>query len=391
MKYFIKQIKNKDCGFTSLKILLANIYKRKDFLFYPQSIDDRSYSFLDLIGIAKKEGVNLKGFQASDKNELLNNKKYPLLLVLKKSNSLHMIVLLKRDRRGFRIADPSRGIYSIKSEELIEEWNGEFLEVEEVKGSNFYQKSKPVIPLFYRVIQVFFQSLSFIMLACGLYLINDKVRFFVPLILFLLSIIFEIVHKAICIKGMKYFDLSISSRIKDDEIYPPHFIRDISQYKCIFFGQNIQIISGIFMLSLLIVILGINSYLNLINLLILSIISAFIYFIIEKQIKKMHFNNKEIEEIWQKGKINKNFFKKVNDLSYQEATLINIKKYCLLFIDVIVCLFYASLTDNISLNFIVFHFFIYYIFVENIDSFISILNKKDDVAYFKCLYLNYMQ
>ena len=44
MYYFINQIKKKDCAFASLKILLANVYKKKDFLYVIQDKDDKSYS-----------------------------------------------------------------------------------------------------------------------------------------------------------------------------------------------------------------------------------------------------------------------------------------------------------------------------------------------------------
>ena len=39
--YFIKQIDNHDCGFASLKMLLANIYKDKRYLYLKQDLNKK--------------------------------------------------------------------------------------------------------------------------------------------------------------------------------------------------------------------------------------------------------------------------------------------------------------------------------------------------------------
>ena len=60
MYYFINQIKKKDCAFASLKILLANVYKKKDFLYVIQDKDDKSYSLKEIIKIPDKSPFGLK-------------------------------------------------------------------------------------------------------------------------------------------------------------------------------------------------------------------------------------------------------------------------------------------------------------------------------------------
>ena len=70
MYYFINQIKKKDCAFASLKILLANVYKKKDFLYVIQDKDDKSYSLKEIINEAKKYGVVLKGYKLEEISEM---------------------------------------------------------------------------------------------------------------------------------------------------------------------------------------------------------------------------------------------------------------------------------------------------------------------------------
>ena len=59
--FYIKQIKNDDCGFASLKTLIANLYKKEDYLFIPQDESVGPYSYAQLIKIGAKYGVKLEG------------------------------------------------------------------------------------------------------------------------------------------------------------------------------------------------------------------------------------------------------------------------------------------------------------------------------------------
>ena len=55
MSYFIKQLGDKDCGFTCVKMLLSIYYHNKDYLYYPlPNIESRS-SLRELMHFAKKE------------------------------------------------------------------------------------------------------------------------------------------------------------------------------------------------------------------------------------------------------------------------------------------------------------------------------------------------
>lgn len=95
MNYYIKQIGEKDCGFTSLKILLANIHKDKNYLFYPEFEKEYSLSLKNIIDIAKKENVILEGYIYDDKEKLFQEKQKYSLVILENNSKLHMVFVKK--------------------------------------------------------------------------------------------------------------------------------------------------------------------------------------------------------------------------------------------------------------------------------------------------------
>ena len=94
MSYYIEQIGENDCGIASLKMLLAILYKNKDFLYYPQKERNISYNYKELMQIASKEGVNLGVSKVVDKNDIFTYKtKNPFLISIKVENSLHLLLM----------------------------------------------------------------------------------------------------------------------------------------------------------------------------------------------------------------------------------------------------------------------------------------------------------
>src|SRR5574344_697438 len=189
MKYFINQLSDKDCAMTSLKILLSILYKNKDFLYYPYANIDESLSLKNIMGIAKKEGVTLGGYRCVDYDgscldKIVNNGKNPFLIPIKEDDTLHMVVVKKVKEKKIFVYDPKRGCYWIKNENLKVIWNGEFLKVEKVKGSDFKLAKTRIIPTKYTFITILFEILSFGSFIGALYFVSDSLPFYISLFLF---------------------------------------------------------------------------------------------------------------------------------------------------------------------------------------------------------------
>ena len=138
MKYFIRQLGQKDCAFACLKMLLAITHKNKDYLYYQQNDIDRSYSLEEIIKLAKGEGVILTAFRFKYKDDLLKESKLPLLIPVKDGNTLHMVLIRKIKREKITVYDPKRGKIYYTISELNRIWDGSCLEIKEV----FYKDYK---------------------------------------------------------------------------------------------------------------------------------------------------------------------------------------------------------------------------------------------------------
>ena len=147
MSYFIKQLGDKDCGYTCVKMLLGMSYKKKDFLYLNEPDIDRSASLKDLMVFARKEGLDLGAYRIVNKEELFTCKQNPpLLLPIAKGNFLHMVVVRKINKRSVLIQDPASGIYFLSKKKLLSIWNGEYLEILNKYGSNFKLKKRHFVP-----------------------------------------------------------------------------------------------------------------------------------------------------------------------------------------------------------------------------------------------------
>lgn len=68
--HYVKQLTKDDCGFASLKNLLANLFKDSSYLNLKQDENHGPYSYKEITEIAINEGVILKGLRFDKIEEL---------------------------------------------------------------------------------------------------------------------------------------------------------------------------------------------------------------------------------------------------------------------------------------------------------------------------------
>ena len=390
MKYFIQQIKEKDCGFACLKILMANVHKNKDYLYYPQDIDDHSYSLAELIKIAKDEKITLKAYRFIKKSEIKNEKIFPILTVCKANQKLHMVVLYKIRKNNFYIFDPIKGNIKLKERDFYEIWTGEALINLGVVKNKYHAKKNNIKETAFILGSSIVQVISFAALATGLYFINDKISFIIPILLFLAYFLFELLYKQVSIIGMKFFDKKVYKNLESTQRMPNKFFEDISFYKTLFFSTPIQLISIGVSIVLFVILLGLNSYLNLINIGLVVVINLFMNFGL-KMYQERRKNDSYLGFLSIDYSENQNIrkLKVLNDVTYKSIDALNLKNYVILFLIITLCLFYASLTNNVSINFVLFHVFSYFFLNELLNNFIGKIDNLKKIDEYKCLYLNY--
>lgn len=393
-KYFINQIKKKDCAFASLKILLANIYKRSDFLYIPQDKEDKSYSLKEIIEIASKYGVVLKGYKTKDK-ELDELKDKPTLVNIIKNEALHMVVLFKVKKNKVLIADPDENYIWVNKDIFLNSWTGDFLEVEEVLGSEFkLTKKKNKLDVFI-ISSLVIELVAFLALTFGFYSCNKDMSFLIPLGLFLVFVILQIVYRRVLIKGMKKFD---------EEIMEPAYLVsrnkltdcliDMNNYKKITFSSPLTLFSIVFTLIFSTIILGVNSYLNLINIGIVLFFQISMHFIFDSYFKEKKKNLVNVENKLNDTKLKEEEFKEnlrnLNKETYSISTLYDIKKYVSIFLSITLSMILFGLNSTSGLNFILFHTFFYVYINDNIEKLIDFGEEYNEYKKYKCKYLNYI-
>lgn len=395
MRYFIRQIGDKDCAFACLKMLLAIVHKNKDYLYYPQNDCEKSYSLEEIIKIANIEGVILDAFKFKFKKDLLKQSNFPLLVPVKEGKMLHMVLIKKIKNGKIHIYDPKRGKKTYRFDEFDQVWTGQCLEVKEVHKTDFKLSKLGLIPWQYSVSIYCLQLLSFICLAASMFFIDVHVSFYVPLIFLSVFAITEIIYKRVLISEMKYFD----NKILDTSFNGPTIdFKDryskMTNFKQIHLGTPIQLVNLCLVSILGLVLLGVNSYINLINFAIIIVVFAIMTII---QFKCLEADNKEIDSLERnilEDKITSNLdFKSrmitIQNKTYKYVNLENIKTYITGFIAVILCLFYSSLNDTVSINFLLFHLFLYLTLVKNMSKIFEIIRHVDDYKYYLCLYRFY--
>lgn len=368
MSYFIKQIGLKDCSFACVKMLLAMVYKNKKFLYYPQIKKDESYSLLDIIKIAKNEGVELKGYKYVTKESFFVQKRFPILVVLKENNLLHMVLVKKIKCKRVLIYDPKIGIYELKKDKFLELWNSEILEIESIGSSNYKESYSSPVPLKNKIISYFLQVISLLTILGAMFFSNETYSFYIPLLLLVAFAISEFAYKRVLISSMKAFDNRIIERVFDEKrkVFKDKYI-EMNKFKTLLLGRPIQLINSIIVLVVGLIILSLNSYLNLINITLvisLSIILEVIqykYFLNRDDIK---VKENELFEADSSIDYQKSLALLQNKV-YKRVTFISYKKYLITFLIGVICLVYAAFSDEISLNFILFHAFIYSYINEN--------------------------
>lgn len=392
MSYFIRQIGEKDCAITSLKILLANIYKRKDFLFYPQANINEALSLKDVIRIAKNEGVVLSAYRLKNKNEIKELKHKKSLIVIKRRNILHLVYLKNIKRRGVVILDPKIGKVFINFQDFFEIWNGEVLETVKVNGSNFNIKKKRIIPLYKEILMIASQIFTYSLFLCGLYFINNTVDFLIPLVLFISFIFSLLLFNYLLINFMKKIDNDLFKGIYRSEGNLKEKYLKITKLKTLIFTSPLELISSILLVTFSLIILGINSYLSLI----IAFFVLFIQFLLKVisssylDYRKNYIENCENNLFLSENEENAlSNFKVLNDEVYKFITLNNLKKFLLILIIIVGCLFLCSFEKEISLNYLLFHVFAIYYISSNFDKILDFNKNYEELNYLKSTYYYY--
>ena len=361
--FCIQQRHQHDCGFTCIKIMLANLNKDDNYLYLASPFKEtEDVSLFDLAKLASsKYGLILKASRVVDKSEISKNDKVPFIALINDNGLRHAVYVYKITNKKVYYYDP-KGVYEkLKKEDFINLWTGELLRCD----GNSYMPSeyrKPVlIKIKERIFATFLSFLSGLSLVGGVYFLSKDNYFFVPLIFLSMMIIIEILLKKYLISLLKRMDQRIEdyyTDIKDKKYY--QFYQYFEQYKSSIIISDVTLFSHLFTILIIALIMLINAKMNAIYLgvnVLLAIFTSFIvqpYFI--KEENKMNMLEESIVEINDIDEMNNHFFD-LRKTGYSYGEKLHAYKYVISAIQLIVSFVLMMVSEVVNVTYIICYFF----------------------------------
>jgi predicted double-glycine peptidase len=393
MRYFAYQGNDFDCGFASLKMLLCYAHKTPKYLRLAKSDEKRSrYSYRDLVDIAARHGVILTAYKLLDKEEIRKQKIWPLLVAIKHDNGGLHLVVLRRISRKVHIDDPNSGAVSMAWTDFIERWDGSFLQISKVLRPCEFNKEKPIIKTAKRFLLLCLQTFSALFALLGFAFVSSQSFFAYPLLFFALFIICELLFRRFQLAVLAEFDEHFMHRTYDeDKAAMRQKFRHFHDFKKSYFLFPQIVIGSLIIAFFALTILAINDIRHLIFLAILSLFALCDFFlskVIDGKNEKIlsAIEEDSFQESLMKSDVLGNY-QKMSALTQLIAKSAITRKYVGLFLIGACALTYAAISAAATLNYFLFHFFIYLLFYENVGKLFSCLFRIDklkrEIAEFK--------
>ena len=382
--YFISQVGQSDCAFTCLKMMLANYHHDKNYLFLPGR--NSPYSYKELKDIAEKHHMKTLGIRIQSVQELAGSKDFPFMISLERGKGIrHSVLLLKVGKNYVQIFDPALGKRRMTFENLYEQWDLRALIIDreqeciryecDYKPNDFIsKKDKITLPIW--------QLISGVSLLLAVYFINVNSYFFVPIILFALFFIFEIIFRKGLINALKRMDDNIFNykiNANPDELMEFYKVEERYRYVALSIIPNFiyTVLVSVFLTILLIM----NSALNAIYVLlalILAIVHVYVYLPYHKR------KSKELaeEEAKIKDVENQFQFRSVVSNTHETAYHLGLFRNAFTYIEIAILLMSAvtlmSLSNVVSVIYVVFYLCISVYLKDNFIRLLECSSQSED-------------
>ena len=205
--FYILQDGRNDCGFACLKSLLASVNHDPHYLYLPNpKEEDSPYCFFDLVSYAEELGFNLSAYNVPDKENIALEGKMPVMVSVMLHDHPHMFMIYKVKKHYVYVIDPAIGKKKIKKNDFLEMWDGKLLKLEKSPVRHCPVKRKPLMNKKEEIITDILEIVAGLSVTSGLLFIGEKYPFYLPIIMFALFAIFEILLRSYCIHVFSNID-----------------------------------------------------------------------------------------------------------------------------------------------------------------------------------------
>ncbi len=278
--FYIFQILNDDCGYASLKTLLANLFKKEEYLYLPQDEEHGPYSYQQLIEIGQTYGVHLSGVKIEG-DELNDISPYPFLATIsREGDSLHMVYVYKVMRKKVKVFDPEQGLLTISLDDFISMWDHTALVVEEYEEITQLEKVDEGVSLKEKIIIYLLELFSFASLITGVMFIDKDTKIYIPIIGFSLYIVFELVLQKYLVTLMSRLDERYLSTLSEIPKNPKSFLLRFEEFKKNIFVTPMHFIMNCVTVVFLALIMVLNNSYNALIVMATLLLTIIYYFLI---------------------------------------------------------------------------------------------------------------
>ena len=358
--YFINQITQDDCGFASLKILLANLKKEESYLYLKQDERHGAYSYQELCDLSETYGVSLVGFRVDNKDEIKHADMLPMIVTIRIEESVHAVCLYSINKRYVTLLDPSVGKVKMKFKKFFDFWDGTGLLITNKKEAN-EKIELPIKKEKNHLFDYLFQFLDGATFLFGLLTMSLDNFFIYSLIGLVGSVIFEIASRMIKVCEMKKFDRKMGEILENVEAKNfDKFLSRKEKYKESVFSNKNNFIYYLFISIFIVFTIIVGNPMNF-----ACVLLPILFAIFESQIfsKKEKLTINELEKM--ENKFNKSkselkvkaLYENIHFKSYNFANFIFIKKcigICLLGTCAALSLFICNTLNLINFLFLLF-------------------------------------
>lgn len=311
MNYISYQANDFDCGFVSLKMLLATLSKNKSYLYLEKEGKLKNFSFADLIAIAASHGLTLKGYEDEDKDLDFLSKSPALLLLddgLTYNSHLVMVRKLKKEKVYFN--DPLVGEVVMKEMEFLSLYTGKYLAVSDYQIQPFKAKDEPLVHPLSILPSFLLQVLCSASILMGLYFVKTDDFIFIPFAFLILFTVIEVIEKIYVLRLFKRFDENYLTLYMLNSSNHEQDFREYSSVKTLCISKVRNVFTSIVLSFSIIAVLIINDFNYLLPILLVMSLSVLDYLISSKMTDVNKFAREE-----------RFLFKKCNGLELGENLL----------------------------------------------------------------------
>lgn len=380
--FFIQQANHHDCGFTTLKILLANLHHDRNYLFLASPFkDDENVSIYSLIQEGKKYDTTLLALRAENKYELSSNVDVPFIAVLASNYSPHAVYVFRVSKKYVYYFDPVSGKKKNKINDFVSLWTGELLTIKDYAPYRCPIKRSSVISIKERMITCLLEVLSAVSAVLAVYFINKDSYIYLPLIFFTLMIVLEMILKRYSLSIMNHIDKRMNEslgEIKNNDFYA--FYYHFEHYKKYLLVNNLSIFSNAFAVMLIVLVLLLNDKMNalyaFLNIFLAAISIFFFHPLLDKEEVLINEKEEKLKVVNTKEEA-VSLMNETRSKSYSYASKVTMYKYVIIFIQVIASFIMMMFLKVVNVTYIICYTFLQIYLYNNLEELLLKPHEKE--------------